>query len=88
MVQGRNGASLALGPLQRQPVLARDFKIPDDMASGQVQGQSKVFTQTIRAQRADVAGDPDHETWWERQFEHTREVAAFHGGPLTIQTGS
>jgi hypothetical protein len=26
---------------------------------------------------AKISGDPDHETWWERHFEHTREVDAY-----------
>src|SRR5262245_60360695 len=26
---------------------------------------------------ARMAGDPDHETWWERHFEHTTEPAAY-----------
>jgi hypothetical protein len=26
---------------------------------------------------ARLAGDPDHETWWERHFEHTRDPAAY-----------
>jgi hypothetical protein len=26
---------------------------------------------------ARIAGDPDHDTWWERQFEHTHEGAAY-----------
>jgi hypothetical protein len=26
---------------------------------------------------ARLAGDPDHETWWERHFEHTAEPAAY-----------
>ena len=26
---------------------------------------------------ARIAGDPDHETWWERHFEHTTEPAAY-----------
>lgn len=26
---------------------------------------------------ARIAGDVDHETWWERQFEHTTEVSAY-----------
>lgn len=26
---------------------------------------------------AKLAGDPDHETWWERHFEHTAEPAAY-----------
>ena len=26
---------------------------------------------------AQLSGDPDHETWWERHFEHTAEPAAY-----------
>ncbi|HWG42905.1 MAG TPA: DUF5682 family protein [Gemmataceae bacterium] len=26
---------------------------------------------------AELSGDPDHETWWERHFEHTTEPAAY-----------
>lgn len=26
---------------------------------------------------AKISGDPDHETWWERHFEHTTEVSAY-----------
>ena len=26
---------------------------------------------------AELSGDPDHETWWERHFEHTAEPAAY-----------
>ena len=26
---------------------------------------------------AKISGEPDHETWWERHFEHTREPAAY-----------
>lgn len=26
---------------------------------------------------ARIAGDPDHETWWEREFEHTHDAAAY-----------
>jgi hypothetical protein len=26
---------------------------------------------------AKLSGDPDHETWWERHFEHTQEPAAY-----------
>jgi hypothetical protein len=47
-----------LPPLGRQAALARDFRVPEEMAAGEVQGDAKVFTQTIRAARADVAQVP------------------------------
>ena len=47
-----------LPPLNEQPLLARDFKIPDEMASGQVRGAGKEFTQTFRALDSDVVAIP------------------------------
>lgn len=47
-----------LPPLQQQPALAADFKIPADMAPGRVDGNRKVFTQTIRAESSDVTEIP------------------------------
>lgn len=47
-----------LPPLQRQPDLVRDFKVPSDMAAGELSGKRKVFTQTIRPLRADVTAVP------------------------------
>ncbi|MBI1353882.1 MAG: hypothetical protein GC160_06010 [Acidobacteria bacterium] len=38
--------------------LTADFKVPDDMAPGEMQGRSKVFTQTIRARTARAAEVP------------------------------
>jgi len=49
---------VTLPPLHAQPELARDFKIPPDMAPGTIEGNAKVFTQTIRAARADVTAIP------------------------------
>jgi hypothetical protein len=49
---------VALPSLQDQPALARDFKIPSEMAEGQYNGRSKVFTQTIRAQQPEVSQIP------------------------------
>ena len=44
--------------LKLQTNLARDFKIPGEMAEGQVSGSAKIFTQTIRALHSDVAEIP------------------------------
>jgi hypothetical protein len=43
-----------LPPLQSQPELARDFKIPDERADGNVVGDKKIFTQTVRARSEEV----------------------------------
>lgn len=47
-----------LPPLETQPALAKDFKIPKEMAPGKVEDGAKVFTQTIRAQNAAVKQIP------------------------------
>jgi hypothetical protein len=49
---------VALPPLTGQPALARDFRIPEEMAEGKVAGGHKVFTQTLRALRSDVTEIP------------------------------
>jgi hypothetical protein len=45
-------------PLQDQPGLLRDFKIPTERAVGEISGKSKIFTQTIRPLRNDVTEIP------------------------------
>ncbi len=47
-----------LPPLEDQPDLVRDFKIPDERADGRIEGRRKVFTQTIRARSEDVEEIP------------------------------
>jgi len=44
--------------LNEQEDFARDFKIPEEMASGKIEGGEIVFTQTIRAKRANVKEIP------------------------------
>lgn len=50
--------NVTLPPLQSNQKLKRDFKIPDEMAPGEIKGRKKVFTQTIRAQHAEVKSIP------------------------------
>ena len=50
--------NVELSPLQQMSAFADGFKIPTEMAPGQVQEKSKVFTQTIRAKRAGVTEIP------------------------------
>ncbi|MDA3895015.1 MAG: BatD family protein [Desulfobacteraceae bacterium] len=45
---------VTLPSLTNQGNLAKDFKIPSDRATGEIQGKTKVFTQTIRALRSDI----------------------------------
>lgn len=47
-----------LPPLDGQPALAGNFKIPEEMAEGRVVNGAKVFTQTIRAVRPEVTEIP------------------------------
>ena len=47
-----------LPALSAQPALARAFKIPSERSPGTVKGRAKVFTQTLRARHAEVAGIP------------------------------
>jgi hypothetical protein len=46
--------NVTLPPLENQPSLARDFRIPEERATGVVRGRSKVFTQTLRATHSGV----------------------------------
>lgn len=50
--------AVELPPLEAQPELAKQFKIPKEMAPGKIEGNAKVFTQTIRAQDASVNAIP------------------------------
>ncbi len=49
---------VALPPLEKQSALAKNFKIPPEMASGTIKNRAKVFTQTVRAKTADVTEIP------------------------------
>ncbi len=40
---------VTLPALDQQPALARDFRIPSEMAPGVIKGDAKIFTQTLRA---------------------------------------
>ncbi len=47
-----------LPPLSEQYALARDFKIPEEMAGGEIRGSAKYFTQTIRAKHSAITAIP------------------------------
>jgi hypothetical protein len=46
--------NIELPPMQAQPQLAGDFKIPVERAAGKIEGRTKVFTQTLRAKHPEV----------------------------------
>ena len=50
-----------LPPLNRQPQLNRNFKIPRERAVGETSGKIKVFTQTIRPLKPDIKEIPSIE---------------------------
>ena len=50
--------NVTLPPLEKQPSLASDFRIPEERATGVVEGNSKVFTQTLRATHSGVEQIP------------------------------
>jgi len=49
---------VSMPPLGEQEALARDFRIPDEIAAGKLVNGRKVFTQTLRALRPDVKAVP------------------------------
>lgn len=51
-------ATAQLPPLDQQPALAQDFKIPREMATGENRGGARYFTQTLRAKHDGVTQIP------------------------------
>jgi len=76
---------LELPPLSQQPELAKDFKIPSDRAPGKIDGNSKVFTQTIRATRPDVKQVPSLELPYFDSGEGKYAVARTDPIPLVVR---
>lgn len=74
-----------LPPLDRQPALNRDFKIPQEMAPGTVEGNRKMFSQTIRATHADVKEIPPVELAWFNPESRRYEIAKSRPVPITVR---
>lgn len=77
--------NVELPPLQQLPAFANGFKIPAEMAPGQVQGKSKVFTQTIRAKRADLTEIPSVELSFFNPATGSFETARSEAIPLKVK---
>lgn len=76
---------IELPPLEKQPAFARSFKIPDEMAAGEVKGKKKVFTQTIRATSPNVECVPPIELPYFDTEKGEYRIARTAPIPLAIQ---
>ncbi len=71
--------------LSQQPVLVRDFKIPQERATAEVSGKSKIFTQTIRALKQGVKEIPSIELPYFDTQTNTYRVARTEPIPLIVK---
>lgn len=76
---------IELPPLQEQPELAKDFKIPEEMAEGKIEGNTKIFTQTIRATHPDIQAVPSIELAYFDTEKEQYQMARSKPIPVTIQ---
>jgi hypothetical protein len=77
--------NLQLPSLNGQAVFSRDFKIPEEMAAGQIQGQVKTFTQTLRARNAKVVEIPSLTLSYFNPATGRYETAATDPIPLAVK---
>ena len=73
-----------LPPLAAQPAFARAFKIPKERAEAKSEGTAKVFTQSVRATRDDVAAVPPIELAYFDTKTGRYAVARSEPIPLTV----
>jgi len=76
--------NVELPPLDEQPALSRDFKIPSEMAPGKIEDGAKVFTQTIRAKHAGVKAIPPIELAYFDADKGSYAVARSEPIPLAV----
>ncbi len=74
-----------LPPLHEQKSLTADFKVPAEIEDGTVNGNFKVFTQTIRALRDDVKAIPPLELAYFDSAKGRYEVARSQAIPLVVR---
>jgi len=76
---------IELPSLKSQTNLARDFKIPEEMAEGKIEGNAKIFTQTIRATHPDVQAIPPIELAYFDTEKNQYQIARTKPIPVSIQ---
>ncbi len=79
---------VTLPPLNDQPALAQDFKIPQEQAAGEIQGKTKVFTQTIRALRPDIHEIPPIELPYFNTQTGQYDMARTAPIPITVNAAT
>ncbi len=74
-----------LPSLNDQPAFKNRFKIPDEMASGEIKGKSKIFTQTIRPLNTNVKEIPPVELPYFNTEKGKYMIAKSAPIPLTVK---
>ncbi|MBT4817573.1 MAG: protein BatD [Lentisphaerae bacterium] len=74
-----------LPPLHLQAELTKNFKIPEERATGKIEGKMKVFTQTVRALHADVVEIPALELPYFDTTKSTYATARSKAIPITVK---
>ena len=77
--------NIELPPLHQQKALVRDFKIPEEIAPGKVEGHIKTFTQTLRAKHSNVEAIPSIELPYFDVEGGIYAVARTEPVPLTVK---
>lgn len=77
--------NVELPPLENLPELQNNFKVPEEMAPGKVDGSVKIFTQTIRAKYATVKEIPSISLNFFNPETSAYETAATKPIPLQVQ---
>lgn len=77
--------NIELPPLHQQTALVRDFKIPEEMAPGKVEGHIKTFTQTVRVKHSNVKAIPSIELSYFDVERGIYAVARTEPIPLTVK---
>ena len=78
-------ATAQLPALDQQPALARDFKIPREMAAGENRGDARHFTQTLRAKHDGVTQIPAIELHYFDPNEGAYRTARSEPVPLDVE---
>jgi len=71
--------------LHAQESLTADFKVPSEIEDGSINGNFKIFTQTVRALREDVSVIPPIELAYFDTAKGTYEVARSEAIPITVR---
>ncbi len=76
--------NVVLPPLANQPEMRNNFKVPEDMGPGEIDGWVKVFTQTIRAKHPSVKEIPSIRLDFFNPETGNYEYAAAKAIPLQV----